>query len=511
MNRIWDEIEENVDGAVQVIMDDRTFNLVVMLEKDIQLFEIRHRRCPSLPSMSGHKSWKVIVSTRVNLVKRILAKINWMKFCEEKESWFWHELCYLTAYGRLNSVKWREVLTQQNIRYSFDYIYDLKLAFGTLLLSAISHTQMQEKEINGLERAPFELWAQLFKNYNHLHMENFFDFLSNLSKSDLNYAARKNVNYPTLLTELPNFWELLFLPDGFNHKVDQTESRILSNVLIDVFIDIVKTDLMSCCLMYLVLQGFRESANLEDFLKSVIENDEFVSSVCNKTGHVWLENVDYAKCCLRTVISVYLNVFEGEFDWLHSMASRIPVPLILVGEENNWSALVKYVEQTIFEEFNGKISLETVYKELSYNRLCDWYRLLVIFPDIRNRIPVDYKRQTDVFSSWECCLLRVWIHVFGEKATMHETERDTLGQCFWDNAAHCMTDGELLHIAVEVESLLGVKKTAWPAMLDWRDKKNGKTALEISQEKWGSHHEITKFLLRRTENMDHWRYPPSDN
>jgi len=59
-----------------------------------------------------------------------------------------------------------------------------------------------------------------------------------------------------------------------------------------------------------------------------------------------------------------------------------------------------------------------------------------------------------------------------------------------------MIDGELLHIAVEVKSLMGVKDTAWPGLLRWKND-NGKTARDLSLDLWGPEDEITKFLIER--------------
>jgi len=47
-----------------------------------------------------------------------------------------------------------------------------------------------------------------------------------------------------------------------------------------------------------------------------------------------------------------------------------------------------------------------------------------------------------------------------------------------------MKDGELLYIAIEVGSIVGVKATAWPAMMKWTNDE-GKTALQVAEEKWG--------------------------
>jgi len=54
-------------------------------------------------------------------------------------------------------------------------------------------------------------------------------------------------------------------------------------------------------------------------------------------------------------------------------------------------------------------------------------------------------------------------------------------------------DGELLHIAIEIGSLIGVKWTAYPKTLTWRNPDN-RTALEVAEEKLGKGHKVTEYL-----------------
>jgi len=61
-------------------------------------------------------------------------------------------------------------------------------------------------------------------------------------------------------------------------------------------------------------------------------------------------------------------------------------------------------------------------------------------------------------------------------------------------------DGELLHIAVELGSLAGVKWTAYPKTLTWRNADN-RTALELTEDKLGKGHEVTEYLGRVGGNL----------
>jgi len=88
----------------------------------------------------------------------------------------------------------------------------------------------------------------------------------------------------------------------------------------------------------------------------------------------------------------------------------------------------------------------------------------------------------------------------GEEFTKRLANQNVNDVSFWETVSNQMKDGELLHIAVQIGSLLGVKMTSWPGILCWRDGKNGnKTALEFSKERWGDENEITKYLMNETE------------
>jgi len=109
-------------------------------------------------------------------------------------------------------------------------------------------------------------------------------------------------------------------------------------------------------------------------------------------------------------------------------------------------------------------------------------------------IPVDYLTQTRVHSTWQCSLLRVWIQLFGDEETRRQADEILEdGLSFWERVSKEMKDEELLHIAVEIGSLIGVKCTAWPNMVRLRDG-NNRTAVEYAEEKLGKGHDVTEYL-----------------
>jgi len=117
------------------------------------------------------------------------------------------------------------------------------------------------------------------------------------------------------------------------------------------------------------------------------------------------------------------------------------------------------------------------------------------------KIPANFKQKNSVHLTQPCSLLRVLIQLFGEKEIMRKAyeidcEKNSF---FWELTAMDMKDGELLHLAVKVGSLRGVKTSAWPSFINWTIE--DKTALELAKQKWGTDHEITKFLERETTKL----------
>jgi len=137
-------------------------------------------------------------------------------------------------------------------------------------------------------------------------------------------------------------------------------------------------------------------------------------------------------------------------------------------------------------------------QKYKYKSEREWVRFLAAmrFVGISDLDKVNEKLYSDVWS----CLLRVFIRLFGKDPTrnaLKENDTDTL----WSFASKSMNDGELLHIAVELSSIQGVKATAWPGVIRWKNE-NGKTALDIAMETEESNKEIVGYLQNLEERLD---------
>jgi len=229
MDRVWSEIEECIDDATQVILDDEAFGLVHILETDIRRCEMSMKYCPHMPQQSGCQLRKHSMSHRIKLVKDLLARVDFMKLFEKKLSWERENLCYLIAYGKLDSVqKWKEVITlkESNSQPEWSKVakvriknmgFDSNKLFGCLLLSALN-IQDCPKENKHLTRAPFELVVEWLKNLSFCIQDTFCEILTRLKKLELSQLARNITENPSLFIELPNVWEVMFFPNGLVHK-----------------------------------------------------------------------------------------------------------------------------------------------------------------------------------------------------------------------------------------------------------------------------------------------------
>jgi len=214
-----------------------------------------------------------------------------------------------------------------------------------------------------------------------------------------------------------------------------------------------------------------------------------------------------AQCFVSAMVGFCLDVFDGRLlEWIERAAVSNPIALLVAGKKTDHSHLIKsHVEQMVLKRVNAngnRSFLVSFTDSFQCNRSCDYYRLLEIFPQFKHKIPHNYQEKTEVHSNWRNCALCVWIEMFGEEETRRQTELND-GFNIWGRLSGIMNNGELLHIAVQIGSLRGVKENAWPGSLNWKDEKNGQTALEKAQEKWGPDHEITRFLRRRSDNLFH--------
>jgi len=103
------------------------------------------------------------------------------------------------------------------------------------------------------------------------------------------------------------------------------------------------------------------------------------------------------------------------------------------------------------------------------------------------------------------------VRYFGQEQTRTQSEAVAFGNerrrtNIWKGAHEDIRDGELLHTAVKIGSLTGVKLIAWPGVIGWRNKENV-SALDLSKTIWGTENEITRFLVEKLAAVWDWDSP----
>jgi len=485
MQSVWVKIGENVDSAIQVILDDGNICLMRWLEKDLRCLEKKKCHYSDRPELDS------LLNSRLNCVTAILNKVNWHQM-DVKISMSY--LVSLFAYGRFEGSKWEELLSNKLLRR-----INLQEVSNCLLISAIISEDDKTSKTTGVVGAPFlilkhhlKLACQKIDNFSH--HKPIFEVLMEASEEVLAKLARMKTKYPRLLIDFPSVWEIMFLSRGLlseeSTKVNMKEQMTTTGweLLMGEIIVAVMNFELPCCTVVDILDVVLDCCGVDNAQK-----------MCSSRYHsdmgefIWYYDVGMAKCYLKGVINFHLKAFKSDWKWVPILVKKMPVQLLVVAAENGWTELVREVEKQIQIFYKNLLQIFTT--SLRYNRACDWYKLLLcIEPELKKKIPLDYENQVEVHQNWKCCLLRVWICIFKEKITRRDADLNN-GR-FWESKASDINDGELLHIAVEVESITGVKFTAWPGMLKWRCRNTGKTALEASNKKWGPEHEISQFLQK---------------
>jgi len=99
-------------------------------------------------------------------------------------------------------------------------------------------------------------------------------------------------------------------------------------------------------------------------------------------------------------------------------------------------------------------------------------------------------------------LIKAWSRAYGEQETKKLIENTVYGvhnTNLWEYMRNEMTDGEMHHLAVQLGSIEGVKKTAWPGIINWRNG-IGETTLEVALRMSAinqGNQEIVEFLEER--------------
>jgi len=441
----------------------------------------------------------------------LMAKVDWSNFdeCLSKTS----NNFTMVAYGKLEIAQWVQFPMQQNISvHSRD---QLNFFLGCLMLSALNEERVAP---SSLLQAPFDFVRRLVR-WAHVHpdIQNLFSFITDLSREELLDLATLQSEDPYLLSDFPTVWEVFFHEDQGLAKVKRQKVMAVLNK--NYSFAMIVADLLKSLRSpevelkrVLIMEGLVS----EEHVKKAMTDNRMRLIIAQRACDLWLEDKQVGKTYFMGVVQVYLDIFHGELDNLaEELAEHFPVHLLVLAEEKvrsergqEWTNLLKTVQVFLRGRFRDALSLKDSsdirWNNIRYNRECDWYELLMTMfnesPEIKNKIPSDYASRMKVHSTWQCSLFRVWIQFFGEEVTRRQVEEVVEDGCLWQNACKETKDGELLHMAVELSSLIGVKKTAYPKMLTWRNRDN-RTALELAEEKLGKSHEVTEYLGRMVSNL----------
>jgi len=456
--------------------------------------------------------------TRRRLLMDVLAKVGWSHF--DVSPYNRENCCSFLAYGKLELEKWEKL--ERNQKMTFWSTDEPELLIGCLMLSALHG----ERDTTSLMHAPFDLVWKVAKMALVLdrEFEILFSFMMDLSREELLDLATMKTEDPVLLSDLPSFWELFFHLDKGLVKVKRQKALTMlneDNVLEIIVKGLLKSSDDDSRFPEVELRRvfLRERGLVpKERVKKAMSNSRVLPIIARRASDSWLKDVNEGKTYMIGVVQLHQEIFQDELDdCVDKLAERVPVQLLVVAEEKvrsgggqQWANLLKRVKVFMRGHFQSKLALNDMRsykcKYLKYNRECDWYAFLVVVlnksPEIYKKIPADYVTRTKLYPTWSCSLLRVWIQLFGEEETRRQADQIPENELsFWDWASRDMKDGELLHIAVELGSLIGVRWTAWPTMVNWRDGNNNRTAVELAHKKLGNGHEVTEHLGRVGDNL----------
>jgi len=446
-----------------------------------------------------------VKGNRRDLIIKILDKVNWEKFGTAFLQCDTIDYCRMIAYGKTDAKNWERLLGNEKMKlFSLRY---LKPLLGSLLLSAVDN----KEQASG---APFEQVRKLGRDCEvaDRYIRPLSSLLKSLSrKEDLVDLARIKCENPVLLSDLPSLWEVFFHDQkeiAYTHSKRKTRAILKESKGV---ITLIVEDLLSSSNALA-----RKSSPGDELRRVLLKLEDLIGAEEVKavgTGwwmheefawcvkDLWLKDLEFGGKNVGVMIQVFMDTFGTE--WVQKIrATEIPVQLLVAWEETKkgvdeknqglWRGLIDRVQTSIRSYLKDNLSLISImYCGWNYYRECDWLRLMLLSESVN--IPDDYAKRNKVYSNWVCSLLRAWIYIFGEQKTREETDRNVKGEGFWEKAAKKTKHAELLYIAVEIGSLKGVKRTAYPRYINWRDE-NKKTALELAEDKLGKVHKVTEYL-----------------
>jgi len=339
---------------------------------------------------------------------KILDKIDWSRLSVFQDV----DQTFLIAYGKMTSRDWEELFAE-NKTFTLTITKHLNRKVGSILLSTVNGIPTN----SDVGPPPFELvqkWASKSKSRLLDFFAPFFTLVTSMSREELSVLAKIKNKDPTLLSDLPCWWKIFFTPErgiAYTKREDTMTLLKETDAMQEIVKDIFHLNDRLICFSSSATDAFElliQFSQVDQFhlVTKVLQNQDVLQEFAEGATYIWLRDVDIAKEYVRKVVRIYMDIFGSDrnswIDVLHVLVDKIPVQLLVVGEEqcttskHMWRDIVKKVQKRVKHCFLGKVvfTLDIPFK---YNRECDWYKLFIEIPEFREKVPSDFNKKTQVY------------------------------------------------------------------------------------------------------------------
>jgi len=530
--KVWDEIEESPEAAIQLILEDTDFAFIRNMESSILRTDGKHLDYSiQIARSSASKECSRVQNKfrRASLFQKILneAYIRSRNLLRKNQqtaltSWSSNNLCYLLKYGLVYdntiavacSTRSSHILTCANC---FVWLVAYNMTLGDKKINSIKWLFLlmasHQPKLGSQQSASFLL---NLKEANH---ENLFKVFKVTEESA---NGKFSLDYITLEAKIPP-WEIMF---EFL-QTDGAETKFVSEQYSSILISVLTSFKIASCGLYESMRAcwkvLTEPKLIKGDYKQILLKGDVLQSITT-TVRFWRKGCQKCKkreCYLESVMQFYCEIFSGNMQWVTTntqvlymavgkenvypdwLGFTIPMEL-LAAAESKWGLEDKFLpelETRIRKSFlpcdnprqflRNKCESSEI-SHLQYNTETEWSRLIHVLCRIDlSGIKFNDKAYTDSWSP----LLRVIMKIDKERDSLADFVNESR---LWlhDALTNDMEDGELLHAAIELGTLTGVKRTAFPGLIIWKNNE-GIDATQLALQTWGKQHPITKFLQER--------------
>jgi len=511
MDTVWNDIKKDIDIALDVIWDEDRFWFLKRLTRN------------NFAASSGCPKGEPAKTSRFDSLETFdkLIKRSWEKgqFWRRKVNYWiskrtiirWDDLTFLIVYAQ--GIDWNnfEIFINTDIKFTTDFegaVSCFLLPLIMLKLQPGCKKQLSDCStcIRGFLRTA-RVDAEWKSLVDAILNSNDSDLLDVIHDSKIIQMFSEQ-NMTVFSCRTVPVWEVIA---GILVRV---KCILTDSMLLDVVRGVVET--ARCCAIHETLKKLKDIAYSEEqlkhfllhtlILKSIEVGTRFFDTECCSRGNFKFEE---RMCAMKQILAFYSDVYQS-VEWLtknpsYSLVRWVPVELLKAAEDEHQIQKIRDLINQEFKHFNLEWLVEqdqVTGRRWGYCSKSHWEIFLSTEKEELRKF-LDHEDEDIMKSRW-VPLLRVWHRRFGKhKARIAlENPKYLNGKTdLWQYASSEMIDGELLHVAVELESIIGVRTTAWPGLLNWRND-IGMSAVELAEKSYGTDSEICHFLMERQTVYD---------